>query len=168
MSALPEGSAGGAEGRCRQNGGVLTPRLVVLVVLVLAASACGGSKNAGDGGASASGGQGGSGLVATVSDAKVAVQGTNEVATAKVQIGGVPGKHLTLEWGLVDALQGNQSQEERLVRRYVTTKKVVTHTESVKIPLSQAVSPLLVHFVIYAPDGSYLASDDTPDFGKGA
>jgi hypothetical protein len=24
-----------------------------------------------------------------------------------------------------------------------------------------------VHFVLYAPDGSYLASDDTPDFGKG-
>lgn len=165
MSALPEGSAGGAGGRCRQNGRVLTPRLVVLVVLVLVASACGGSKNAGNGGASASGGQGG--LVARVSDAKVAVQGANEVASAKVAIGGVPGKHLTLEWGLVDALEGNQSQEERLVRHYVTTKNVVTHTESVKIPLSQAVSPLLVHFVLYAPDGSYLASDDTPDFGKG-
>jgi hypothetical protein len=165
MSALPEGSAGGAGGRCRQNGRVLTPRLVVLVLLVLAASACGGSKNAGNGGASASAGQGG--LVANVSDAKVAVQGTNEVASAKVAIGGVPGKHLTLEWGLVDALEGNQSQEERLVRHYVTTKNVVTHMESVKIPLSQAVSPLLVHFVLYAPDGSYLASDDTPDFGKG-
>jgi hypothetical protein len=166
MSALPEGSAGGAGGRCRQNGRVLTPRLVVLVVLVLAASACGGSKNAGNGGGSASGG-GHGGLVANVSDAKVAVQGPNEVASAKVAIGGVPGKHLTLEWGLVDALEGNQSQEERLVRHYVTTKNVVTHMESVKIPLSQAVSPLLVHFVLYAPDGSYLASDDTPDFGKG-
>ena len=135
-------------------------------MLVLAVSACGGSKNAGSGGGSPSGGN--SGLVATVSDAKVSVQGSNEVASAKVSVGGVAGKHLTLEWGLVDALQGNQSQEERLVRRYLTTKKVVTHVESVKIPLSVAVSPLLVHFVIYAPDGSYLASDDTPDFGKGA
>ena len=145
---------------------MLAPRLVALVVLVLAVSACGGSKNAGSGGSSASGAN--SGLVATVSGAKVSVQGSNEVASAKVSVGGVAGKHLTLEWGLVDALQGNQSQEERLVRRYLTTKKVVTHVESVKIPLSVAVSPLLVHFVIYAPDGSYLASDDTPDFGKGA
>ena len=147
---------------------MLTPRLVVLVVLVLAAaSACGGSKNAGDAGQSASGGQAGSGLVAKVSDAKVAVQGSNEVASVKVALGGVPGKHLTLEWGLVDALEGNQSQEERLVRHYVTTKQVVTHDESIKVPLSQAVSPLLVHFVLYAPDGSYLASDDKADFGGG-
>ena len=145
---------------------MLAPRLVAVFALVLAASACGGSKNAGSGGSSASGAN--SGLVATVSGAKVSVQGSNEVASAKVSVGGVAGKHLTLEWGLVDALQGNQSQEERLVRRYVTTKDVVTHVESVKIPLSVAVSPLLVHFVIYAPDGSYLASDDTPDFGKGA
>jgi hypothetical protein len=148
-------------------GRVLARRLLALFVLVLAASACGGSKNAGSAGATASGGQAGSGLVATVSDAKVSVQGRNEVASAKVSVGGVAGKHVTLKWGLVDALQGNQSQEERLVRSYVTTKKVVTDVESVKIPLSVAVSPLLVHFVIYAPDGSYLASDDTPDFGKG-
>jgi len=96
------------------------------------------------------------------------VQGSNEVATAKVKLGGVAGKRLTLSWGLVDALQGNQSEDERVVRHYVTTKKVVTTVETVKIPLSRAVSPLLVHFVLYAPDGSYLASDDTPDFGKGA
>jgi hypothetical protein len=147
---------------------VLVRRLPVLLVLVLAASACGGSKNAGSSGAKASGGKSSSGLVATVSDAKVSVQGTNEVATAKVSVGGVAGKHLTLSWGLVDALQGNESQDEIVLERYVTTRKVVTRVETVKIPLSRAVSPLLVHFVVYAPDGSYLASDDTPDFGKGA
>jgi len=145
---------------------VLTRRLVVLFVLVLAASACGGAKNAGSGGGSSSGGK--SGLVASVSQAKVSVEGTNEVASAKVSVGGVAGKHPTLSWGLVDALEGNQSQEERVLRRYVTTRKVVTRVESVKIPLSRAVSPLLVHFVVYAPDGSYLASADTPDFGQGA
>ena len=142
------------------------PRLVVLFALGLAASACGGSKNAGSQGSA--GGNSGSSLVASVSDAKVEVQGSNEVATAKVKLGGVAGKRLTLSWGLVDALQGNQSEDERVVRHYVTTKKVVTTVETVKIPLSRAVSPLLVHFVLYAPDGSYLASDDTPDFGKGA
>ena len=145
---------------------MLATRLVGLLVLVLAASACGGSKNAGSGGASASGGK--SGLSVTVADAKVHVEGKNEVATAKVSVGGVAGKHLTLSWGLVDALQGNESQDEIVLKRYVTTRKVVTTVETVKIPLSRAVSPLLVHFVLYAPDGSYLASDDTPDFGKGA
>ena len=94
--------------------------------------------------------------------------GTNEVASAKVSVGGVAGKHLTLSWGLVDALQGNESQDEIVLKRFVTTRKVVTTIETVKIPVSRAVSPLLVHFVIYAPDGSYLNSDDTPDFGKGA
>ncbi len=135
-------------------------------MLVLAASACGGSKNAGS--QVSAGGGSGSGLVSSVSDAKVAVQGANEVATAKVSVGGVAGKRLTLSWGLVDALQGNQSEDERVVRRYVTTKKVVTRVETVKVPVARAVSPLLVHFVLYAPDGSYLASADTPVFGKGS
>ena len=136
-------------------------------MLVPAVAAC-GSSSAGSSGAPSSGGNSGSALVATVSQAKVRVQGTNEVASAKVSVGGVAGKHLTFKWGLVDALQGNQSEEERVLRRYVTTRNVVTAVESVKIPLARAVSPLLVHFVIYAPDGSYLASADTPDFGKGA
>ena len=145
---------------------MLAPRLVALVVLVLAVAACGGSKNSGNSGASGSG-TATRGLVATVTDAKVEVQGTNEVASAKVSVGGVAGKHLTLSWGLVDALQGNESQDEIVLKRFVTTRKVVTSIQSVKIPVSRAVSPLLVHFVIYAPDGSYLNSDDTPDFGKG-
>jgi hypothetical protein len=145
---------------------VLARRLAVLFVLVLAASACGGSKNAG--GQGSAGGASGSGLVSSVSDAKIDLEGSNEVATAKVSVGGIAGKHLTLSWGLVDALQGNQSEDERVVRHYVTTKKVVTTVETVKVPVARAVSPLLVHFVLYAPDGSYLASDDTPVFGKGS
>jgi hypothetical protein len=109
-----------------------------------------------------------SGLVADVSHPKVQTTGDGFVASAQVRVGGVPGKRLTLEWGLVDALQGNESQDERVIRHYVTTRKVVTGTESVRIPQRVANTPLLVHFVIYGPDGTYLASVDTASFGKGS
>jgi hypothetical protein len=138
---------------------------------VLALSACGGS----GGGSAGSGGGGGNagtdkvpGLTASVSNAKVDQEGSNYVATAKIQVGGIPGKKLTLQWGLVDALQGNESQDEIVLRRYVLTKQTKTDTATVKIPVSRANSPLLIHFVIYNTNGAYLASDDTPDFGKGA
>ena len=58
-------------------------------------------------------------LVAKVQDAKVQVEGKDEVATAKVSVGGVAGRKLTLQWGLVDALQGNESQDEIVLHRYV-------------------------------------------------
>lgn len=136
--------------------GPLAALLVALAVL----AGCGGSKNDASIGSSKHGG-----LVAGVSDAKAETGSTAVTASATIKVGGVAGKKVTLEWGLVDALQGNESQAEKLVRRYVTTAKVVTSTESVKIPLSEVHSPLLVHFVLYGPDGSYLASDDTNDFG---
>jgi hypothetical protein len=109
-----------------------------------------------------------SGLVAEVSHPKVETSADTFVASAQIRVGGVPGERLTLKWGLVDALLGNESQEERVIRRYVTTRKVVTDTESVRIPRRIANTPLLVHFVIYAPDGTYLASVDTHSFGKGS
>ena len=141
----------------------------LLFVLVLAVSACGGSKNAGERRSSARAARPAPGWSRPSPTRRSRCRAPTRSRRRRCSVGGVAGKHLTLSWGLVDALQGNESQDEIvLVRRYVTTKKVVTHTESVKIPLSRAVSPLLVHFVIYAPDGSYLASDDTPDFGKGA
>jgi hypothetical protein len=145
---------------------VLAPRLVVLFALVLAVAACGGS-----GSSSSSGGSGGGakipGLTAKVSDAKVVREGSNYVTSAKVTVGGIPGKKLTLQWGLVDALQGNESQDEIVLKRYVLTKQSVTDVQTVKIPVSRANSPLLVHYVLYNSDGAYLASADTPDFGKG-
>jgi hypothetical protein len=145
---------------------VLAPRLVVLFALVLALAACGGS-----GSSSSSGGSGGGakipGLTAKVSDAKVVREGSNYVTSAKVTVGGIPGKKLTLQWGLVDALQGNESQDEIVLKRYVLTKQSVTDVQTVKIPVSRANSPLLVHYVLYNSDGAYLASADTPDFGKG-
>jgi hypothetical protein len=140
--------------------------LAVSAAFVLAG--CGGSSgNQGTNGGTGNGG-GSSNLTAEVSHAKVATGSGAYVASAQIRVGGVAGKHLTLEWGLVDALQGNQSQEERVLHRYVTTKTVITDEQSVSIPISQANSPLLVHFVLYAPNGTYLSSSDTPDFGKGS
>ena len=98
----------------------------------------------------------------------MAVDGSDEVASAKISVGGVAGRKLTLQWGLVDALQGNESQDEIVLHRYVTTKNVASGVQSVRIPLSRANTPLLVHFVLYDTDGAYLASDDTPQFGKGS
>jgi hypothetical protein len=137
--------------------------------LALVLAACGGSSgSSGNNGSNNANSKSGAGLVADVSHPKVETRGDTIVASAQVRLGGVAGKHVTLEWGLVDALQGNESQEERVVRRYVTTRKVSTTTESVRIPVRIATSPLLVHFVLYAPDGTYLDSADTDDFGKGA
>jgi hypothetical protein len=149
---------------------VLVRRLVGLSVLVLGLAACGGSSGGSNGDASGGGGASSRtpSLVAKVSDAKVAVDGSDEVASAKVSVGGVAGRKLTLQWGLVDALQGNESQDEIVLHRYVSTKNVVSGVQSVRIPLSRANTPLLVHFVLYDTDGAYLASDDTPQFGKGS
>ena len=35
----------------------------------------------------------------------------------------------------------------------------------VHIKMSTIYNPSLVHFVLYGPDGSFLSSSDTPDFG---
>ena len=143
-------------------------RLLGVIAAVLALSACGGSGSSSSSGSGSPGGAKIPGLTAKVSDAKVKLEGTNYVTTAKVTVGGIPGKKVTLEWGLVDALQGNESQDEIVLRKYVLTKEITTDVQTVKIPVSRASSPLLVHYVLYNTDGAYLASDDTPDFGKGA
>jgi hypothetical protein len=145
--------------------GPLRPAILA-ASLALALAACGSSGGSSQGASDSSSGKG-SGLVADLSHPNVETRGDVVVASAQVRVGGVAGRHLTLEWGLVDALLGNESQAERVIRRYVTTRKVVTSTESIRVPLRLANSPLLVHFVIYAPDGSYLDSVDTKDFGKG-
>jgi hypothetical protein len=75
------------------------------------------------------------------------------------------GKHVTLEWGLIDALQGGESQAEVVLHRYVTTSTVKSHPAVVHIKMSTIYNPSLVHFVLYGPDGSFLSSSDTPDFG---
>lgn len=149
-------------------GRVLTRRLAGIALLVLALSACGGSSSSSSSGSPGGGSSRAPGLVAKVADAKVEKQGSNYVTSAKITVGGIPGRKVTLQWGLVDALQGNESQDEIVLHRYVLTREPKTDIQTVKIPAGKAQSPILIHFVLYDHDGTYLASDDTPNFGKGA
>jgi len=140
-------------------------RLSLLIFALLVLAGCGGAKNNGGVGVSASKPKG---LVAEVSDAKADETGAGVTASAKVKVGGLAGKKITLEYGLVDALLGSESETEKVIHRYVTTGPVVSDTQTVKIPKRVINSPLLVHFVLYGPDGSYLASADTHEFGPGS
>jgi hypothetical protein len=138
-----------------------------LICVVLVAAGCGGSS--GSSGSDAGGGKPTSQIVGDVSGADVEDSGAKGVtSTVKVKVGGKPGQRLTLEWGLVDAHLGTESQEERVVKRYVTTKKTATDEQSIVVPRKQIVSALLVHWVLYGPDGSYLDSEDTDEFGPGS
>jgi hypothetical protein len=92
------------------------------------------------------------------------VGGPNVTASAKVEVGGVPKKRVTLEWGLIDASLGQESQQEKVVHRHLTTSKVVDDTQKVTFRRPIPNKPFLVHFVLYAPDGTYLASRDTDEF----
>lgn len=139
-------------------------RVVFLgTVVALLATACGSSSGSSKSSGSAGGGAGGS-LSASVGDAKVSTSGPTVTASVKVKFGGVARKRVTLEWGLVDAALGQESQEERVVHRYVTTRATQTDTRTVKFRLPVSSKPFLVHFVLYGPDGSYLASKDTDEF----
>jgi hypothetical protein len=131
-----------------------------ILVAVLAACGAGGTESASSGS-----GKGANGLVGKVAQAHVHITGGNAVATTTISVGGVPGKHVVLQWGLVDALQGGESQVEKVVHGYTTTRAVKTYKEAIRIPMSTVLSPVLVHFVLYAPDGSFLSSSDTPQFG---
>jgi hypothetical protein len=130
------------------------------LVGMLAACGSGGGSSSSSGG----GGQTTSSLVAKVSNAKAEVKGAKIVASADVQEGGQPGEKLTLRYGLVDAVSGvRASQEEQLAARYTTTSKVNKATATVTFP-KPTPTDYIVHFVLYAPDGSYLASSDSDVF----
>jgi hypothetical protein len=134
--------------------------------VVLAVAACGSNGRGGDAGGGSSGsGKGEGGLVAKVAKAKVKVVNGVAVASTTISVGGVAGKHVTLQWGLIDALQGGESQAEIVIHRYTSTVAVKQYPETVRIKMSTIYNPSLVHFVLYAPDGSFLSSSDTPDFG---
>src|SRR5205085_9490081 len=126
---------------------MLPVRIAALLLLVAVAAGCGGS-----GSPAGSSAPAGGGLVASVHDAKATVSGRFVTASAKIKLGGAAGKRLTLEWGLVDASLGQESQQERVLRRYVTTRKVVTDTPSIRFKRPVPGKPFLVHFVLYAPD----------------
>jgi hypothetical protein len=138
--------------------------LVLGALLASALAACGGGSSDSGGGSSGNG-KGAGGLIAKVAKAHVEITNGTAVATTRISVGGVAGKHVVLQWGLIDALQGGESQAEKVIHNYVTTRAVESYDETVRIPMSTIYNPSLVHFVLYAPDGSFLSSSDTPDFG---
>jgi hypothetical protein len=137
--------------------------LGALFVTLLAACAGGSSEN---GAGSSGSGKGAGGLIAKVAKAKVKVANGTASATTTITVGGVAGKHITLEWGLIDALQGDESQAEIVLHRYVSTTALKTYPVTLRIPMKKILQPSLVHFVLYAPDGSFLSSSDTDTFGS--
>jgi hypothetical protein len=136
--------------------------LIPLAAAVAVLAGCGssGSSSSGDSGSS----QTSSSLVADVQSAQATVQGKKIAASSDVKVGGKPGTHLTLKWNLVDAVSGvRASEEDEIAKRFVTTADVVKETVNVTGPLPVP-TDYIVHFALYAPDGSYLSSADSKVF----
>ena len=137
--------------------------LFLLVVLGVTVTGCGGSGSSSSAGAQDSGTAGT--LVTKVEHASAKVDGTSIVGTVKVTEGGKPGEHLALRYGLVDAVSGvRASQEERLAAKYTTTASVDSKDVTIRFPKPETPTDYLLHFVLYASDGSYLASSDSDVF----
>jgi hypothetical protein len=135
--------------------------LAVASIVVLAGC---GSSSSSSGGSSSSSGTKASNLSVKVDHAKADFANGKISASVHVAEGGHPGDHLTLRYGLVDAVSGvRASEEEKVAARYTTTSKVEDHDVTVTIPKPVA-TDYIVHFALYAPDGSYLASDDSDVF----
>lgn len=135
-------------------------RPVLLLALVLAAAGCGGSAGSGGGAAS-----GGGKLVTKVQHAAVKLEGSSVVGTVEVTEGGQAGQHLTLRYGLVDAVSGvRASAEEKLAARYTSTGSVQRKDVTIRFAKPATPTDYLLHFVLYGPDGSYLASSDSAVF----
>jgi hypothetical protein len=131
-----------------------------LLVLALVLAGCGSSSSGGSGG----GGTKATSLSVKVDHAKADFSAGKITATVHVSEGGHPGEHLALRYGLVDAVSGvRASEEEKLAARYTTTSTVESHDVTVTIP-KPVPTDYIVHFALYAPDGSYLASDDSNVF----
>ena len=139
----------------------LRPLLPIAAAVALLAG-CGSSSSGSSG--SSSGGQTSSSLVADVQSAQATVQGNKIAASSDVKVGGKPGSHLTLKWNLVDAVSGvRASEEDEIAKKFVTTAQVVKETVNVTGPLPTP-TDYIVHFALYAPDGSYLSSADSKVF----
>jgi hypothetical protein len=138
--------------------------LAAVAVLALVVSGCGGSNSS----SSSSGGSGGSSssLTARVSSAKGKIEKGEIVGSVKVKLGGgTPGKHYTLQWGVIDAVSGVRASDEELVAaRYTTTSKVESHDVTVEQKIPGGTTAYLVHFVLNGPDGSYVSSADSSVF----
>lgn len=143
-------------------------RLRILFTIAIAAvlAGCGSSGSSSSGepsGGSTTGGT--TSIVGKVEDAKADVDGGSVVGTVKVTEGGPAGKHLTLRYGLVDAVSGTRaSQDEVLAARYTTNGSVSSKDVTIRFRKPAVATDYLVHFVLYGPDGSYLASSDSPVF----
>jgi hypothetical protein len=136
--------------------------LAALVALVALLAGCGGGGGSTSAGAQAT--SGGGSLVTKVQNAAAQVEGASVVGTVKVTEGGKPGEHLSLRWGLVDAVSGvRASESERLAAKYTTTSSVVSHDVTVRFA-KPTPTDYLIHFALYGPDGSYLASSDSDVF----
>jgi hypothetical protein len=135
-----------------------------LIALLVLAAGCGGG-----GSSSANGTQSptSSKLVTKVDHAAAKVEGSSVVGTVQVTEGGHPGDHLTLRYGLVDAVSGvRASESERLAAKYTTTSTVASKDVTVRFP-KPTPTDYLLHFALYGPDGSYLASSDSDVFTVG-
>ncbi len=136
--------------------------MTFLVFVLAFVAGCGGS--GGSKGTSSQAPSGGGHLVTRVQHASAKVDGGTVVGTVKVTEGGKPGQHLTLRYGLVDAVSGvRASESERLAAKYTTTSSVDTKEVTVRFP-KPTPTDYLIHFALYGPDGSYLASSDTDVF----
>lgn len=137
---------------------------ICAVALVLGATGCGGGSKSSNGTTGTTAASAGGNLVTKVQHASAQVEGNSVVATVKVTEGGKPGQHLTLRWGLVDAVSGvRASESEVLAAKYTTTASVATHDVSIHFA-KPTPTDYLVHFALYGTDGSYLASADTDVF----
>jgi hypothetical protein len=132
-------------------------------LLVLVAAGCGGGSGSKSSRGSAPPASGG--LVTKVERASAKVEGQSIVGTVKVTEGGKPGQRLTLRYGLVDAVSGvRASQEEAFAAKYTTTTSVENKDVTVRFAKPDTPTDYLLHFVLYGPDGSYLASSDSDVF----
>jgi hypothetical protein len=138
-------------------------RPIPLIGLVVLAAGCGGTSDSKSSSGSPAGASGK--LVTKVANASATVEGASIVGTVKLTEGGRPGEHLALRYGLVDAVSGvRASQDERLAAKYTTTASVVSKDVTIRFPKPDAPTDYLLHFVLYGPDGSYLASSDSDVF----
>jgi hypothetical protein len=137
---------------------------VPAIAFVVVLAGCGGGSSSSSSGSGSSSGTKASSLSVKVDHAKADFANGKITASVHVAEGGHPGEHLTLRYGLVDAVSGvRASEEEQVAARYTTTSKVEDHDVTITIPKPVA-TDYIVHFALYAPDGSYLASDDSDVF----
>jgi hypothetical protein len=138
-------------------------RVILPVALLALVAGCGGSGGSKATGTQAPAGSSGN-LTTKVEHASATVEGASVVGTVKVTEGGRPGEHLTLRWGLVDAVSGvRASESERLAAKYTTTASVENHDVTIHFA-KPTPTDYLIHFALYGPDGSYLASSDSDVF----